>query len=159
MDKKKLIEQIQQHLAQELAVLVQAAKAAHEAATHEDNKPENEYDTRGIEASYLAGAQAKRAGEIQQQLMMYKYLPVREYTDKDVICAGTLVEMELGKTKAFYFLVPAGGGMITRVDGQAVQVITANSPIGEAMLGRKVGDLVEVESRDSVREYRILSIR
>src|SRR5581483_11142644 len=60
MDKRRLVETVQQHLAEELATLMQAAKAAHEAATHEESKAEDQHDTRGLEASYLAGSGAAR---------------------------------------------------------------------------------------------------
>ncbi|MEK6580119.1 MAG: GreA/GreB family elongation factor, partial [Bdellovibrionota bacterium] len=65
-------------------------------------------------------------------------------------CNGTL---------AFYFVVPQGGGLITRVDGKAVQIITPLSPIGEALMGKRVGDLMDVETRSGDRQYKVISIR
>ena len=56
--KQKLIEAILLELESELSVLADAAKAAHLAATHEESVAEDPHDTRGVEASYLAGAQA-----------------------------------------------------------------------------------------------------
>jgi transcription elongation GreA/GreB family factor len=159
MNKKELIHLLQVHLAQELAHLLDAARAAHEAAIHEESKPEDSHDTRSVEASYLAGAQAQRAAEIQQQITMYKFMPVRDYGKGDAICPGSLVELELKKTRAFYFIAPQGGGLVTTLDGKPVQVITPQSPMGEALLGKKVGDTVEVEIRDSTREYKIISNR
>jgi transcription elongation GreA/GreB family factor len=163
MDKRRLVDTIQTHLAEELATLVQAAKAAHEAATHDESRAEDQHDTRGLEASYLAGAQAQRAAELQGLLLMWKYLPIREFGPEDVACPAALVELELEhgakKTRAFYFIAPQGGGLITRIDGQAVQVITPNSPIGEALMGKKEGDTVEVETRGATRSYRVISIR
>ena len=158
MDKQKVVEQIRQYLDQELAAALQAAKAAYEAATHEESKPEDQYDTRSLEASYLAGAQAKRADEIQQLLTMYKFLPIRPYGADDVICAAALVELDVRGTRAFYFIAPHGGGMVTAVDGKPVQVITPNSPVGDAIIGHRVGDVIEVEVRDSVRVYKVISI-
>lgn len=164
MDKRRLVETIQAHLAEELATLVQAAKAAYEAATHEESKAEDAHDTRGLEASYLAGAQAQRAAELQSQLLMWKHLPIREYGPEDVACPAALIELEFQggpgrSTRAFYFIAPQGGGLVTRVDGHPVQVITPNSPMGEALMGRKEGELVEVETRGSVRAYRVISVR
>jgi len=159
MDKKTLIHQLQVHLAQELALLVDAARSAHEAATHEESKPEDSHDTRSVEASYLAGAQAQRASEIQQQITMYKFMPLRVYGKNDVICPGSLVELQLNQTRAFYFIAPQGGGLITTLDGKPIQVITPQSPMGEALLGKKEGDTVEVEIRDNTREYKVISNR
>ncbi len=158
MDKKKLIAEIENYLNEELITITASAKSAYEAATHPDSRAEDQYDTRGLEASYLAGAQAERASEIKRQLLIYKYLPVRAFGDNDVICPGALAELELNGKRAFYFLVPQGGGLITQVDGVPVQVITPHSPMGEALLGRKTGDLLDVEIRDTVREYRVISV-
>lgn len=72
MLKKKLIELICAQLEKDLQTAIAAAVATYEAATHEESKPENEYDTRGLEASYLAGAQSKRAGEIEELLAICK---------------------------------------------------------------------------------------
>ena len=159
MDKRRLVETIQTHLAEELATLVQAAKAAHEAATHEESRAEDAHDTRGIEASYLAGAQAQRAAELKSLILMWKFLPLRDFGPDDVACPAALVELEHGKTRAFYFIAPQGGGLVTRIDGQPVQVITPNSPMGEAILGKKAGDTVEIETRSSTRTYRVVSVR
>ena len=157
MKKKELVHLLQEHLAEELASLLQAAQASKEAATHDENKAEDMHDTRAIEASYLAGAQAQRATELQRQLTMYKFMPMREYGLQDVICPGSLVELEHNKTRAYYFIAPQGGGLITHLDGKAVQVITPNSPMGEALMGKKVGDPIEIEVRDTTREYKVIS--
>ena len=55
---KKIIERLQA----DLELYFKAARAAHFEATHEQSKAENKYDTRGLEASYLARGQSKQAG-------------------------------------------------------------------------------------------------
>ncbi|MBI3543561.1 MAG: GreA/GreB family elongation factor [Deltaproteobacteria bacterium] len=159
MNKKDVVARIQEYLGDELKTVEAAAKAALEAARHEESKPEDEYDTRAIEAGYLAGAQAKRAEDIRAQLHMYKFLPVRDYGKDDVACPGALVELEHKGRRSFYFVVPAGGGLVMSIDGNPIQVVTPMSPIGEALMGRKAGETFEVEARDSLREYKVISIR
>jgi transcription elongation GreA/GreB family factor len=44
------------------------------------------------------------------------------------------------------------------VEEKPVQVVTPQSPLGEALLGKKVGDRVRVEIRGGVREYRLLTL-
>ena len=66
INKKELIQKLILSLEEELLALKTAAQATYQAATHEESKPENEYDTFALEASYLAGAQAKRAGQIDE---------------------------------------------------------------------------------------------
>ncbi len=99
-----------------------------------------------------------RSAELERILAVYRFLPRRHYGADDVVIPSALVELELGATRAFYFVAPQGGGLITQLDGRAVQVITPQSPLGEALLGKKVGDQFQVEIRGSRRDYRVISI-
>ncbi len=102
MNKRDLILAIIEKLENEMIVLKQAALNTLEAATHEESKPENEYDTRGLEASYLAGAQAKRVGEIDQALQVFRATALKEFSAKDPIHTSALVEILLdGKKNLF----------------------------------------------------------
>ncbi len=159
MDKHRLVVALIEQLEKDLLIVKEAARATYEAATHEESKPENEYDTRGLEASYLAGAQAKRAGEIDEVLSLFRYFEFKSFTQKSPVSSSALVEVEhLGKMN-FVFLMPKGGGISLSLDGTPVQVITPSSLLGEALLGLHVDDVAEVEVGDQVREYRICSIR
>lgn len=158
MDKKKLIETIRTQLENDLVVLKQAALATYEAATHEESKPENEYDTRGLEASYLAGAQAKRIREIEEILVILKHLTLKDFGPNDKINSTALVEVEYNGKNNYFFIMVKGGGISVKLDGRAIQVITPNSPLGEALLDQKKGGVAVVETGDQVREYEILNV-
>lgn len=102
---------------------------------------------------------AQRIAEIQRLLVQYQFLPVREYNDEDVICPAALVELELAQSRTFCFIVPQGGGLVMQVDGKPVQVVTPYSPLGEALLGKKVGQVVEVQMPGRpARVYRVVSL-
>lgn len=156
--KQQVIQAIQQHLLQELEGLLKAAQAAHEAATSEESRAENQYDTRATEAAYLARAQATRVEEIKRLLTLYRFLPIRTYGKEDFIVPAALVDLEMNGIVASYFIAPQGGGLVMRLGDRPVQVITPQSPIGEVLMGRRVGDVVEVESRGTIREYRVISL-
>ncbi len=157
MDKKRLIEAFIQQLEADLMMMKEAAKNTYEAATGEESKPENEYDTRGLEASYLAGAQAKRAGEIDEVLSLFKNMDVRTFSAKDPIQATSLVEVSSQGKRSHLFVMPKGGGVSLQFEGKTIQLITPNSNIGEAIVDLKVGDIAEVEIGEKVREYEILA--
>lgn len=129
--KKKIIQEIQSHLADELASLAK-----------------NEQSTEALE----------RIVEIQRLLLQYQFLPIREYGVEDVICPATLVELDLAGLRTYCFIVPQGGGMIMQIDGKPVQVVTSNSPLGGALLGKRVGDSIELQVGRSTRIYRVVSI-
>jgi hypothetical protein len=63
MNKRAVLKKIIAKLTGELEVYFRAAEYARAEATHEQNKAENKYDTRGLEASYLARGQSKQAAE------------------------------------------------------------------------------------------------
>ncbi|MGE4130769.1 MAG: hypothetical protein AB7F86_03980 [Bdellovibrionales bacterium] len=143
----------------ELEALTAAAKATYEAATHEESKPENEYDTRGLEASYLAGAQAKRVSEIREVLSQFKTLEFKDFGPGDRVLATALVEVSIdGKNNSLLFM-PKGGGVSLQLEGKTIQIVTPHSLLGEAILGAKVGDEVEYEVADRVHECKILGIK
>ncbi len=157
MDKKILVEKIRQQLEADLKVLQEAAIATYEAATNEESKPENEYDTRGLEASYLAGAQAKRVGEIEEQLTMLKFLQIKSFNDETPLNSTALIQVEHeGKTN-WLFLLPKGGGLTINVDNLHIQVVTPVSPLGEALVGLTVGDVAIVDRGNKTLQYEIIS--
>ncbi len=158
MDKKKLVETILLKLESERLVLIEAARATYDAATNEESKPENEYDTRGLEASYLAGAQAKRVADIEEVIALCKNLEVKPYTDKSPIGASALIQVDYNGKKSYVFLMPKGGGTLVTFEGKGIQVIAPNSPLGTSLLGLKTGDVAMVETEADVKEYEILSV-
>ncbi len=158
MDKKKLVAAIREQLEADLKIVKDAAKATYEAATHEESKPENEYDTRGLEASYLAGAQAKRIAEIEQLLVIFKHLDLKNFGAEDKINSTALVQVESQGKMSLFFVLAKGGAVTVQFEGQKVQTITPQTPLGEALQDLKIGDVAVVENGPQIREYEVLKI-
>src|ERR1035441_7754904 len=81
MNKRALIKKIIARLTDELAVYFRAANASRAEATHEQNKAEGKYDTRGLEASYLARGQSRQAAEIESAIAEFEKLAARPLAD------------------------------------------------------------------------------
>lgn len=158
MDKKALVEKIIEKLEDERTALAQAARATYEAATHEESHAEDQYDTRGLEASYLAGAQAKRVAELEQFILMVRFLDVKNFAGDAPITATALVELDHDGKISWCFLLPSGGGMNVDFNGIPIQIITPKSPMGEALIGRHAGDVALVDTGRETREYEIVSV-
>lgn len=158
MNKAKLMAKILEKLEEERAALAQAALHTYEAATHEESEAEDQYDTRGLEASYLAGAQAKRVAELEQLLHTLKHLAARTFKESDPIAATALVEIAGEGKNTWCFLLPMGGGSSIDFDSHHIQIITPKSPLGEALVGRKVGDEIVVDIGRETREYQIVKV-
>ncbi len=159
MDKRKLIEHIRSEVEKDVEVLTASAKATIEAVTNEESKPENEYDTRGLEASYLARGQAKRIAEIKEFLVVLKHVVIKDFGPDDKIAGTALIEVENNGKKSHLLMMTHGGGVTVTFEGKKIQIVTPNSPLGEALLDLVEGDVAIVEQGDQTREYEILSVR
>jgi transcription elongation GreA/GreB family factor len=159
VNKKSLIQYITRQISDELQAITQAAKNTYDIATHEDNKPENKYDTRGLEASYLAGAQAKRVADMKEVLAIFENLPIKAFSDSSKIMATALVEVSQNNKSSFVLIMPKGGGQSVQFEGATIQVITPDSPLGQALLGRELGDTFEIEMGLKRLEYEIISLQ
>ncbi len=156
--KKQIIAAIIKKLTEELNVTLASATAAHEAATGEDSRAENQYDTRGLEAGYLAEAQMKRAAQYEQQIAAYNAMLGSASVTSTTVDTGALVELKQGARSSCYFVVGGAGGITVEHEGRTINVITLQSPLADALLGHKAGDIVDVEMQGGVRTYTITKI-
>jgi transcription elongation GreA/GreB family factor len=158
MNKRALIKKIVSRLTQELAVYFRAVQASHAEATHEQSKAENKYDTRGLEAPYLARGQSRQAAEIQGAIAAFEKLGARQFGAGDPIEIGAFVELELNGEKMAYFIGPRAGGMEVFHDKREVTVITPQSPLGEQLLGRKQGNVLKLKLGGARNQYQVAMV-
>src|SRR5258707_10293831 len=111
MKKADLAKLIVAGLTESLSVLEKAARASHAEATHESSRAESNYDTRGLEAAYLAGGQARQAKEILDSIKLYESLPTRNFAPGEPIDLTALVELNADGTDSTYFIGPKSGGL------------------------------------------------
>lgn len=159
MNKSNLVKKIRAELSSELAMFLKAARTAHEEATDEESKAEDKYDTRGLEAAYLASGQSKQAAEIEQTLALYQSLALRRFRPQDPIDVTALVELDFKGTRTFYFLGPKAGGTEIQQQGHEVLVITPQSPLGQNLIGKKAGDRFKMKMQAGAQEYRVVSVK
>lgn len=162
MDKKKLIAEFIKLIESDLALAIQAQKTTVEYATGEENKAENQYDTRGLEATYLARGQAERVADLRENLAYFKITAIKNYTDDDQVGNCALVEIssiENSHDKKTLLMMPKGGGLSLIFENTPVQVVTATSPLGDSLLGKYMGDEVKYVSNARTWEYEITKIK
>jgi len=155
--KKQILDELISRARIELAGLEASAKSNRDFATDPEFKAESKYDTRGLEASYLASAEAKRVEELKLEIQILEEVDVDQSKKLGEISIGALVELEHGNQKRKYFLIPTAGGTIVKVEDEAVLVVSVFSPIGDALMGLKSGDDFDVETPKETRNYQILS--
>lgn len=121
------------------------ASAAYDEATHAESKAENKYDTRGLEASYLAAGQAVRIASLRRLAAFFDQLGDGVLTEEVVVGLGALVALQDGQgVVRWSFVAPDGGGIAVTLEGTEVRVVTRDSPLGEAMLGAVEGEVLEL---------------
>ena len=157
MNKSALIDEIIKALQSELETYIRAAKASHQEATAEENRAENKYDTRGLEASYLAAGQAKKVAELEDAVGAFEDLKTKSFDDSS-IDVGALVELDQDGDKNFYFVGPCAGGTEVTVGESEVLLITLQSPLGSQLQGRQQGERLELTLAEAKRQVQIVNI-
>ncbi len=146
-------------LLQALNGALETARAAHAAAVagaiDDEARPENDKDTRGLEQSYLARGQAQRVAELEAAVSEVGALALRAFGERDRVAIGALVTIEEEGREHRFFVAPHGGGTVI---AEGTQVVTPVSPLGRALLGRRVDDEVEVRLPGKLRSFVIVAL-
>jgi transcription elongation GreA/GreB family factor len=156
VDKSLLVTKIRSAVQDEHANAERVARDTAAAANHPEAKPENDKDTRKIELSYLAAGQAARAKELEGALAVLSAFRPRDFEDDEPLQTGAVATLDVDGKVQRVFLSPAGGGMKLE-DGGELSVVTPQSPLGGALLGKVVGESFELVVAGRSKEVTILS--
>jgi len=169
MNKALALKQIIVALQRDLDGLQAAVKVAHESATHGESVAENKYDTRGLEASYLAHGQAMRAAEIEASLRVFEAInPASLKLTPSTVTISSLVKLEdQDGVVRWVWLGSDAGGVKFEFEGNEITIITPHSPLGTALMGRAVDDVFDLRPKgtssgrlqnDRAMEYEIIAL-
>ncbi|MCA9489293.1 MAG: GreA/GreB family elongation factor [Myxococcales bacterium] len=153
--RERVLEVLRGTLTRELDALGRATAMARDEATSAESRPENQYDTRALEASYLAAGQGERLEDLKRLVAWAQTLGPEAPSRVE---AGALVELEDDRGRTRTLLVAPRGGMTFDVDGRSIQVVSASSPLGSALGGLEEGEEEEVDSPDGVACWTVLSV-
>ena len=162
--KTRLLDQLRAELSRELEASRRRAQDAATAATHEENRPENDKDMRSTEASYVARGQAERVRDLAHALAVLTSMPVRELRDGEPIVVSAIVDVRADDdSETTYLVLPAAGGVRLRDDEGEVQTLATSSPLGAALLGLAEGDEAEVTTPQgktrATRTFEVVRVR
>jgi transcription elongation GreA/GreB family factor len=158
MDKKVLLQSLLDQMTAELNNARAAAGSAREAATDEANRPENQYDTRALEASFLARGQAARVNELEYAIRVLRDFPLKPLCDHDRVQTGALVRVECDGSEQLHFVLPSGAGLQVSNGAKKISIVTTSSPLGTELLGKSVGDSFVFKRGGAAKEYEVLSV-
>lgn len=159
MNKSVLIDRILAQLREELQVLENATEMANEEVLPTDDLSESQREPRALEVSYLVDGQTKRAQEIKEAIAAYSGLVPRDFGPGEPVALTALVEMDGAGETACYFIGPRSGGLEIAMEDRTVLVLTPQSPLARQLIGRNIGDTVEVQAGARRRALRISTIQ
>jgi hypothetical protein len=143
MMKSALLEKIRRDLRAQFDRLSKAALDAHAAATDPGSKAESKYDTRSLEASYLAVGQAKQVTEAADAIRIFDGLSLPDFGIDDPVDFGALVETDMDGESSWFLLVPAAGGLVVEHEGVEITLLTPESGLYGKLVGMKTGDFLD----------------
>ena len=144
MNKQDILTKIICTLRAELDTCLKAAAAAAAAATDPDSKAENKYDTRSLEASYLARGQALRVAELEDAVRSFETLSARSFRADEAVAIGAIVVLDGADGLSLYFIGPNAGGTEVEHEGHEIVVITPSAPLGQKLMGRRQGATISL---------------
>lgn len=171
MNKTKLLAQLQLYLQQEIDATMDAVNEAHALASHEQSKPENQYDTLALEAAYLAHGQSERIAELQRQVLLLSHFEFLDFKIDSRIAVGALVCIEaiadrdnalqgqtLVEKPQWFWILPVAGGIALQYDTQEIRSITPEAPLAKALLGNYLDDEVILKLGHTLKQFEIIEL-
>lgn len=153
-EKSRVVDSLRAALREQFQALSTMTAAARDEATSAEAAPENEYDTRALEASYLAAGQGQRLADLRELVDWADHLDASAHA---AVGLGSLAHVDDDGTVRWLFLTPQGGRELL-VDGVNVQVVGASSPLGAALLHLEAGDEAELETPSGDRVIEVIEV-
>lgn len=139
--------------------ILSSAQNAHEGATHSDAQAKSKYDTHGLELSYLAGSQYRRARALELQIQGLEREDLPLFAADDAIENGALLMLENDRGQRISFLISQlGAGSTVQLDGESIQVISPESVLGEKFSGLSSGDSIELSTHNKRERWTIVAL-
>ena len=154
IDKQSILNLIIEQLRADLKVCEDAVAIARDTATHQDALGSSQYETMGLEASYLAQGQGVRLLEVERALAWFSQIKLGE--PNGIIRLSSLVSLldEQGDEQLLWLAADAGGMKLEHA-GNTITVITSKSPLGKALIGKQQGESFELNIAGKERCYEI----
>jgi hypothetical protein len=140
MDKTLFFNNLIEKLRSEMLHAVNASRDAADYATNEESRAESQWDTQGLEASYLAAGQASQArawAEAIEELQSEREDLLKRNT---TIALGALFSCDIDGSEEMFFFAGVAGGQVIEMDGVTVTVITPQSALAAKLRGLRIGE-------------------
>jgi len=159
VNKQNLLKQLLEQLQQEIDATMAAVNEAHALASHEQSKPENQYDTLALEAAYLAHGQSERIAELQRQILLLNHFEFVDYDESSRISVGALVFIEDENNESqWLWLLPIAGGIVLTSGDLLVRTITPEAPLAKKLVGNYIDEEFVLNLGHTKKQFEILEL-
>ncbi|MCT4642177.1 MAG: hypothetical protein N4A33_07735 [Bacteriovoracaceae bacterium] len=135
--KEKIRDHILKKLKTELKGISQASQTTTDYSQSEDLKSEGKYDTRAIEAKYLADAQQGRVNMLRKEINLLKNF---EFKKSSIIVVGSIIFLN---NNTIYLILPISGQGRLFIDNQKIISISTQNELAKDLIGLEVDDSFE----------------
>ena len=124
-------------------------KDIEEARGHGDLSENAEYHAAKERQSHIAG----RINDLEHKLAEAQIIDTSNFSADKVVFGATVTvkELQTGQEQCYTLVGPEEGDLKNRT-------ISVQSPVGRALIGKRVGDTLEVKTPAKVVEYKVLNI-
>ncbi len=143
MDKQTLKADLLKLLDDDIEAALASSRSAQETASHEDNQPENQYDTLALEAAYLAHGQSERILRLQKERIALAKWPLPDGTET-VVRNGSVVHLLSEEDESRWLFITPVGGYQLKGEGHKILVISQQTPLAKKLLGKEEGEVVDL---------------
>ncbi|GEM_PF-947181 len=149
--KKDLLRSLQQRLEDDLRNTKIQLEQTKQAAVEAPGAMQSHSDVSKSQYSCLASNLYEQIIELEKGLEILKDYKIKDSTQKKIII-GSLIETTHNSQEKIYFIFPVGGGKVIENYNlnNKITIITPQSPLGNLLLDKKVGDLIIIMQRELV---------
>lgn len=140
MNKTRFFNALLETLREEVKSALNASKDAAEYATNEESRADSQWDTQGLEASYLAAGQAGQARQWAEAIEELQSEREDLLKPNDRVSLGALFHCELAGSEEVFFFAGVAGGQTISMENMDVTVITSHSALAGRVRGLSAGD-------------------
>ena len=157
MDKKNLVEKLIRNFQEKAEESRKLFESARQAAIDAPGAMQSKSDTTKFQMSQLAESSLAVYKQIQRCISTLKEIDLSR--ECKAIGIGAVVKVEEDQSESYYFILPINcGGQSIELEEQEVNAIAVKSPIAQALLNKKAGDIINIKVPASLRIFRIIEI-
>jgi len=154
MGKDELVTAVAEAFEKKIAEMRKVVTTSRDMTRDAIGRLESRYDTSRVEMGWLTTGLAVALGELEHNYSLFRANSIRP---KTFVSNGACFEaVAIGGTRRLVcFVCQGGAGLECEVAGKQVVVISPDSPIAVAALGKTAGDVFTVNDRV---DYQIVSV-